>query len=250
MASKPNNGRQVVMESANGRTYLGGNDNDYYEIDGDGNTLNGGNGMDTLITFGQENTLIGGNGDDTLVALSQQWEPATYNVMEGGRGDDTFYTEGFFASGIAGIGAFMRGGQGEDRYFLRQNSDVLTSNEDSYGRDTVVEGDTIDAVFDVIADYKPGELIDLGVTQMRTDPVNLVHYWPGHSHLVLNDNEYAFIQGNWDGNGSFEVAADGADLLIVFDNDPAGEYYPEYNGSVILTGVNNPALVNIGSFGG
>jgi hypothetical protein len=46
------------------------------------------------------------------------------------------------------------------------------------------------------------------------------------------------------------VAPDGADLLIVFDNDPADEYYFEYNGSVILTGVTDPSLVNIGSFGG
>lgn len=43
MASKINNGRQVVMEAASGRTYLGGNDNDYFDIDGSGNTLNGGN---------------------------------------------------------------------------------------------------------------------------------------------------------------------------------------------------------------
>lgn len=202
------------------------------------------------MTFGQENTLIGGNGDDVLVTLSQQWDPATYNVMDGGRGDDTFYTEGFFDSAIKGSGAYMTGGQGMDRFMLRQNSDVLTSNPDSYGRPTVMDGDTIDAVFDVIADYQAGELLDLGVTQLRTDPVNLVHYGPGHSHLVLNDNEYAFFHGNWDGDGSFVVAPDGADLLIVFDNDPYGEYYFEYNGSVILTGVTDPSLVNIGSFGG
>ncbi len=250
MAKKANNQSQYVVETANDQSYAGGNDMDYFYITGNGNTLNGDNGNDTLGAWGSHNTLFGGNGDDRLGAFSEQLSPPTENVLDGGRGDDVLYTSGVFGSGVFGVGAFLTGGSGMDTFVLRQNSDVLTANEDSYGRPTVIEGDTVQGVFDVIMDYQAGELIDIGVNSLRTDPVALSHYWPGHSHLVLNDNEYAFIHGTWDGAGSFEVDAEGGDLMIVFDNDPSNEYYFEYNGSVILAGVSDPSLVNIGTYGG
>ena len=246
MAKKPNNQPQTIYETADDSAYYGGNAEDTIVIEGSDNLIDGGNGMDRLSAFGSRNTVTGGNGDDQLVAYSMQLEPPTENVLDGGRGDDVLATFGVFGSGIFGIGAMLTGGSGEDTFVLRQNSDVLTSNLDSYGRPTVIEGDTIQAVFDVITDYAPGELIDIGVGTMRTDPVGLAHYWPGHSHLILNDDEYAFIRGNWNGGDAFLVDDEGSDLLLVFDNDPAQEYYPEYNGSVILVGVTDPSMVNIG----
>ena len=250
MATKANNQSQYIDEVASGQNYLGGNDMDYFYIRGDGNILDGGNGADTLGAWGGQNTILGGNGDDRMGAFSEQLSPPTDNRLDGGRGDDVLYTSGVFGSGVFGVGAQLTGGSGEDTFVLRQNSDVLTANLDSYGRPTVTEGDMIQGVFDVITDYQSGELIDIGVSTLRTDPVGLSHYWPGHSHLVLNDDEYAFIHGNWDGNGSFVVDAAGGDLMIVFDNDPSNEYYFEYNGSVILAGVSDPAIVNIGAYMG
>ena len=246
MGNKANNGPQVVYEYADDSSYYGGNDGDYFDIAGDRNLLSGDNGMDTLVAYGQDNTVRGGNGDDVLVAYSEQRDPPTNNVIEGGRGDDVIYTFGVFGYDIRGVGAFITGGSGTDAYILAQNSDVLAANTEADTRDVVAEGDTLHGVFDVITDYQAGEYINVGAYTLRTDPVSLVHYTSGHNHLVLNDDEYAFIRGDWDGGGGFVVNDEGGDLMIVFDNDPYEEYYPEYNGSVILAGVTDPAMVNIG----
>lgn len=247
MSSKPGNKPQYIRESANGGDYFGGNDMDDIYIWGDGNTIDGGNGNDRIGVLGADNMLSGGNGNDTLVAESEQYSPASNNTLDGGRGDDTFFTFGAFGSAVAGIGALMTGGSGEDVFHLRQDSDVMLNNEDSYGNASVQAGDTIQGVFDVITDYQAGELIDIGVTTLRTDPVGLTHMWPGHSHLTLNDGEYAVFHGNWDGGGQFQVADDGADLLLVYDFDPSEEYWFEYGGSVVLVGVTDAAMVNVGT---
>lgn len=250
MAGKANNGPQNIFTFADDSQFFGGNDADYIYVVGEGNLLEGGNGMDTVGADGGHNTVRGGNGDDRLGAFSERLAPPTENLLEGGRGDDALYTSGVFGSGVFGIGAMLSGGQGSDTFVLRQNSDVLASNLDSFDRPAVTEGDTIRGVFDVITDYAMGELLDLGVGTLRTDPVALSHQWPGHSHLILNDDEYAFIRGDYDGASTFTVNDEGADMLIVFDNDPSNEFYFEYNGSVILAGVTDPAMVNIGSFMG
>ena len=247
MATKDTNRAQFIDESATDRAFAGGNDMDRIFIRGSMNTLNGDNGNDTLMVWGSDNTVSGGNGDDTLSASATQAYVAPANVLDGGRGMDTFFTDGKFASAVAGVGALISGGSGPDQYHLRQDSDVMLNNEGSYGHATVQEGDTIQAVFDVITDYAAGELIDIGATTLRTDPVNLTHMWPGHSHLTLNDGEYAFIHGDWGGAGEFSVTEDGADLLVVYDYDPAGEYYFEYGGSVVLVGVSDESQVNIGT---
>lgn len=247
MATKDTNGPQIIDTSASDRTFTGGNDMDSIMIQGSANTLTGNNGNDMLWVFGADNTLSGGNGEDVLSAVSAVAYSAPANVLDGGRGMDTFFTEGNFSSAIAGVGALITGGSGPDQFHLRQDSDVMLNNEDSYGHASVQEGDTVQGVFDVITDYAAGELIDIGATTLRTEPVGLTHMWAGHSHLTLNDGEYAFIHGNWGGEGEFSVAQDGADLLVVYDYDPAGEYYFEYGGSVVLVGVSNEAMVNIGT---
>lgn len=247
MATKDTNRSQFIDESAFEREYFGGNDMDSIFILGSRNAVHGDNGNDTLGVTGSNNTVSGGNGDDVLTALSAQYSPAANNVLDGGRGMDTFFTEGNFGSAVAGVGALITGGLGLDQFHLRQDSDVMLNNEDSYGHASVQEGDTVQGVFDVITDYTAGELIDIGATTLRTDPVNLTHMWAGHSHITVGDGEYAFLHGNWSGAGEFSVAQDGADLLVVYDYDPAGEYYFEYGGSVVLVGVSDESLVNIGT---
>lgn len=248
MPARPNNQSQFIRETAFFSIFEGGNAKDDIFIAGDGNLINGGNGEDILGAFGSHNTLNGGNGKDDLTAASYQYWPATYNALNGGNGVDTLRTVGAFGSDVYGIGATLSGGLGMDQFQLRQNSDVLLSNTSSYGNATVQDGDTVQGVFDVITDYTAGELLDLGATTERATPLGLTHMWPGHSHITLNDGEYAFLQGNWDGDGHFTVdSANGADLMVIFDLDPSNEYYFEYNGSVVLVGVTNEASVNIGT---
>jgi hypothetical protein len=247
MPARPNNQPQTIRETAYFSIFEGGNAKDDIAIIGNENLINGGNGDDILAAFGMLNTLNGGNGKDDLLAVSEQYWPASYNTLNGGNGVDTLRTVGAFGSDVAGVGAFLTGGRGMDQFQLRQNSDVLLSNIDSYGNATIMEGDTIQGVFDVITDYTAGELIDLGATTLRTDPLGLTHMWPGHSHITLDDGEYAFVRGNWDGDGHFNVQDDGADLMVIYDLDPPNEYYFEYSGSVILVGVTDESSVNIGT---
>lgn len=247
MAIKPTNRTQIITEIAFDSTFTGGNAADQITIYGNGNTLDGGNGADLLAAWGANNTVLGGNGNDTMAAFSLQYSPASYNTMDAGNGEDKLYTFGAFGSGVAGIGALMSGGLGMDSFVLRQNSDVMLNNMDSFGNPTIEEGDTVQGVFDVITDYSAGELLDLGATTLRTDPVNLTHMWPGHSHITVNDGEYAFLHGQWDGDGQFQVAEEGPDLLVIYDLDIPEEYYFEYSGSVVLVGVTNEASVNVGT---
>lgn len=247
MAKNTTNKTQLIVEMASNQEYFGGNSWDWISIFGNHNLIDGGNGNDWLSVMGSDNTVVGGNGDDVLAAASMQEYSAAENTLDGGRGNDTFDTFGASASAVSGVGALITGGLGMDQFHLRQNSDVMLNNEDSYGRESIQDGDTIQGVFDVITDYAAGELLDIGVTQLRTDPMGLTHMWPGHSHLTLNDGEYALVRGNWGGSGEFDVASDGADTLVVFDFDPPQENYFEYNGSVVLVGVSDAASINVGS---
>lgn len=247
MPARPNNQSQTIRQNAYFSIFEGGNAKDDIYIIGDGNLINGDNGDDILGATGAFNTLNGGNGKDDLTAMSDQYWPATYNTLNGGNGVDTLRTVGAFGSDVYGVGAFLSGGLGMDQFQLRQNSDVLLSNTSSYGNATIQQGDTIQGVFDVITDYTAGELIDLGATTLRTDPLDLTHMWPGHSHITLDDGEYAFVRGNWDGDGHFEVRNDGADTMVIYDLDPPNEYYFEYSGSVVLVGVTDESNINIGT---
>lgn len=247
MAKKLTNGPQHIEESASDSEFFGGNSSDLISITGNNNALFGENGADFLEVFGSGNGLFGGNGADILSAFTAQLSPPSNNVLDGGNGSDTFYTQGFFGSAVFGTGAEITGGAGMDQFHLRQNSDIMVNNSE-FGDLVVEEGHIIQGVFDVITDYSAGELIDVGVTTEHTGDVSFGGInVPGHAHIVLGDDEYAFIHGDLTADGQFLVNDAGGDLLLVYDNDPAEEYYFEYNGAVVLVGVTDTSSVNIGT---
>ena len=133
MPARPNNQSQTIRENAYFSIFEGGNAKDDIYIIGDGNLINGNNGDDTIGATGAFNTLNGGNGKDDITAVSDQYWPASYNTLNGGNGVDTLRTVGAFGSDVYGVGALLSGGLGMDQFQLRQNSDVLLSNTDSYG---------------------------------------------------------------------------------------------------------------------
>jgi Ca2+-binding RTX toxin-like protein len=249
MAKKSNNGPQNEAWTINGFSFSGGNASDQLTVTGNGNSLFGENGTDTLSATGKNNNLDGGNGADVL-SSSEGDQPyswtETNNKLNGGRGDDIFYSSGKYATDVSGVAANMTGGQGMDTFVLRQSTDTLIHNAagDSY----VEEGHIIEGVFDLIQDYEAGELIDIGTTQRQTDPIAIFPTGgPDHQHLILQDDSYAFVHGTLTATGEFTVDDEGTDLLIVSDYDPAGEYWPDYGGAVVLIGVTDETTVNIGS---
>jgi len=254
MTAKTNNGNQNIVNTSNDLIYLGGNGEDNFLIDGNGNVIHADNGKDTASVTGRNNEVYGDNGADSLNAsyfnlntLSSGLGFAANNSLDGGRGNDLLSSFGAYGNSVTGVATEMTGGLGDDTFFLRQSSDTLVNNA-TIGQTTVTEGSVIQGVFDLITDYQTGELIDVGATTLRTSPVDLAQYGPGHAHLILNDDEYAFIHGNYSSlTGQFSVDEDGTDLLLVYDYDPVDEYYFEYGGSVVLVGVTDEASVNIGS---
>lgn len=248
MAAKDTNKSQTVEKAASGESFLGGNAKDSFTITGNDNLLDGGNGKDALAVTGTGNDLLGGNGDDKLSAsYVNQYDAGAGNILDGGNGDDTFSSLGRYGFDVSGIASDISGGHGMDQFVLRQSSDTLIHNAGA-GDATVMEGHVIEGVFDVIRDYQAGELIDIGTTTMQTDPVD-INPTGGvdHQHLILEDGSYAFIHGDFDAATGFTVDDEGADLLIVYDYDPADEFWSEYGGSVVLVGVSDEADVNIGT---
>lgn len=250
MAKKANNGSQNWVYNTNDQPYSSGNGDDTITITGNGNSLSGGNGMDTLAVTGKNNSLDGGNGADILSSSEgdMPWSyTETNNILNGGRGDDVFKSTGMYATDVSGVAADMTGGQGSDTFILRQSTDTLIHN--GAGDNFVEEGHIIEGVFDLIRDYEAGELIDIGTTQLQTDPIALDPTGgPDHQHLILEDGSYAFVHGTLTASGQFTVDDEGTDLLIVSDYDPAGEYWPDYGGAVVLIGVTDESTVNIGTF--
>jgi Ca2+-binding RTX toxin-like protein len=244
----------LYLEGSEMATYFGSNGEDSFSITGDGNVIHAGNGMDTASVTGRNNEVYGENGADNLSASYFNLNPlifgglAANNLLDGGRGDDLLSSLGAYGNSVEGIATKMTGGSGNDTFFLRQSSDTLVNNP-TPGQTTVTEGSVIQGVFDLITDYQAGELIDVGATTLRTSPVSLQDQGPGHSHLILNDNEYAFIHGDYSsGSRQFTADEEGADLLLVYDYDPTsppGEFFFEYGGSVVLVGVTDEASVNV-----
>lgn len=246
--AKTTNQSQTIAEIASGQSYLGGNAKDSLTITGDTNLLDGGNGKDMLTVTGTGNTQLGGNGDDRLSAsYVNQVDAGVGNILDGGNGDDTLSSTGLYGFDVSGIASDMTGGHGMDQFVLRQSSDTLIHNASATDL-TVQEGHLIEGVFDVIRDYQAGELIDIGTTTLQTGPVEINPTGGvGHQHLDIEDDCYAFIHGDFDATTGFTVDDEGADLLVVYDYDPVGEYYFEYGGSVVLVGVDHEADVNIGT---
>ena len=104
-------------------------------VTGGGNKIFGGNGDDALLAFGGNNELDGGNGNDYLrssIVNSTSAIPGVHlvanaNVMLGGNGEDFFVSTGLYASGAFGTGADITGGRGDDTYWFRQSSDILST---------------------------------------------------------------------------------------------------------------------------
>lgn len=244
------NGDDTIRIEGDHNILAGENGKDVLYACGDFNLLLGGNGKDELRVFGDHNRLYGGNGVDVLAAIGEG------NLLDGGNGADRLASVSHGRLGQIGEGNVLTGGLGFDTYVLNNRSDLRVVNDESadpypavwpppHGAGVVSEGDIIVGVMDEITDYTAGEHLRIKATQEADDPIGLDGFAPHHQHLELADGEYAFIRGDQIGNGRFEVADDGGDLLLVYDASGGGDALI-FQGAVILQGVTDPDSVLIG----
>lgn len=235
------NGDDSIRIDGDRSIVAGGNGKDVLVACGDRNCLDGGNGKDDLRASGDGNRLFGGNGTDCLVAIGEG------NRLDGGNGVDWLASTSRGGFGEIGEGNVLTGGHGFDVFALNNRSDLRVVNDtddDAHPEvppapgdvGAVSEGDVIVGVMDEITDYTAGERLRIGAKDEADDPIGLDGFSLGHRHLELADGEYAFIRGDQLGNGRFEVAEDGGDLLLVYDASGGGDAL-FLQGAVVLQGV-------------
>jgi hypothetical protein len=201
---------------------FGGNGDDTIEATGQvGVVAYGGNGDDSLSIGGfrsPRGSAFGRDGDDTLIAVS-----SSGHTLDGGRGDDLLVSHSTAIGGgfWTDQGAYMTGGPGHDTFVLDSRAEVYVFNNPD---GTLSEGDAVTGIIDVVADYEAGELLDLPSTPARGQ-VGTSGSTAGPDYLNTSDGGYGILRGALAGPGRFTVAADGDDLLIVYqaDGDAAGQ---------------------------
>jgi hypothetical protein len=118
----------------------------------------------------------------------------------------------------------------------------------------VSPGDRLTGVFDLIADDTIGDVIQTGATNrvssialdtnFSTDGGPYSHpSTPTHEHLMLGTGDYAVIHGDLVATGQFQVAPEGHDLLVAFDNNGGDQSF--FHNAVVLLGVTNPDWVMV-----
>ncbi len=225
-----------------GSRVFGGNGNDDISVLGFDLVLDGGNGDDAVGAAGFRNLALGGNGDDWVGANGRG------NTLDGGRGEDTLLSVAGGGTYEVGLGNTMTGGPGSDTFVPLSSSDLVVTNDRGDG--VVSEGDVVAGVFDVITDYRPGEVIQTGATtriaEVGFDPYELpppyVHPpTADHQHLLLLPGQYAVFQGDLTAPGEFAVGGEGDDLLLVWDKGIVDPHFFQW--SVVLQDFSDPDAV-------
>jgi hypothetical protein len=225
-----------------GSRIFGGNGEDDISVFGLDLILNGGNGNDAVSVAGFYNLALGGNGDDWVSANGR------VNTLEGGNGKDTLLSVAGGGTYETGQGNTLTGGLGVDTFIPSTSSDLVVKNDGGDGM--VTEGDIVEGVFDVITDYRPGEVIQTEATtriaEVGFDPYELpppyVHPPAAdHQHLLLFPGQYAIFQGDLTAPGEFTVGAEGDDLLLVWDKGTVDAHFFQW--SVVLQDFSDPDAV-------
>ena len=218
-----------------GSRVFGGNGDDDISVFGFGLVLSGGNGDDSVAAAGSGNLLDGGNGDDWVGANGRD------NVLRGGNGDDFLLSTGGGGTFEVGAGNTLAGGLGDDTFAPIGTKDLVVANDAGDG--AVSSGDIVEGVFDVIVDYRAGDVLQTGATtriaRVEFDPVPIYDHVssPGHRHLAIGAGEYAVFHGDLTAPGRFTVADKGDDLLVVWDAGPNDDHIFQWG--VVLDGFSN-----------
>ena len=216
--------------TANSVVYGGNGDDSILATVTPGVVVYGGNGDDTVAIGGFRGgggKAYGGNGDDTL---SVEGFPG--HVLDGGRGDDVLISaSGPIGGGLpTAQGACMTGGQGHDTFVLDSRTEVFVFSDPD---GTLSEGDPVRGIIDVIVDHRAGEPIDLPGTPVP-GPVGTAGFTVGPNYLTTAAGEYGIVRGDLTEPGVFTVAADGDDLLLVYQR--LDETDPGVDGAVAILG--------------
>ncbi|NYZ15568.1 hypothetical protein HL658_23760 [Azospirillum sp. RWY-5-1] len=233
-------GDDVMSGIAFDSTVKGGSGDDDLAAFGSGNTLSGGTGDDTLTIGGQrisEGRVHGGAGDDLLRGGGFR-----DNRFDGGAGDDRFetFSAGVSVFGDVATGNLITGGRGHDSFSV-SNRNRATVQDDTNGR--LDPGEVVRSVMDVITDYRTGEELEFGATELVTDVTLAPDVPPGTSVVQLAAGDFAINRGDYLGDGSFRLDARGDDTLILYHQ--AGDDSP-FTGSLVLLDVTRTDWIAVG----
>ena len=215
-----------------GSRVFGGNGDDDISVYGFDLVLRGGNGNDSVAAAGSGNLLEGGNGDDRVEMNGRD------NVLRGGNGDDFLLSTGGGGTFEVGAGNTLTGGLGDDTFAPIGTKDLVVANDAGDG--AVSGGDVVEGVFDVITDYRAGDVLQTGATTriatVGFDPRPIYDHVtrPGHAHLAIGGGEYAVFHGDLTAPGRFKVADNGDDLLVIWDGGPFDDRI--FQSGVVLDG--------------
>ena len=209
-------------------------------------------GNDDISAFGYGLVLDGGAGDDQVAAsghgnlLLASWEgPATTRSTSNGR--HSLLSTGGGGVDEFGLGNILVGGPGRDTFAPIGTKDLVVTNDAGDGR--VSNGDIVAGVFDVILDYRRGDILQTRATTRVEDvefdraPINDHGSTPAHEHLALGAGEYAVFRGTSTDPGRFTVADAGSDLLVVWDD--ASSDNPIFQHGVVLRGIAEADLLTV-----
>jgi len=215
-----------------GSSVFGGNGDDDISVFGYDLVLSGGNGEDTVSAAGSGNLLEGGNGDDRLETNGRG------DTLLGGLGDDFLLSTGGGGTFEVGTVNTLTGGFGDDTFAPIGTKDLVVANDAGDG--AVSSGDVVEGMFDVVTDYRAGDVLQTNATtrvaSVGFDPTPIYDHvsTPGHQHLAIGAGEYAVFQGDLTAPGRFTVADGGDDLLVLWDD--SGFDSTIFQSGVVLAG--------------
>ena len=201
-------------------------------------------GLDTEIngiSGGADEVLeIGGSVSGDVIDLSNATFTDAKLVINGLNGADTIKGSGSDDILVGGTGAdTLSGGSGNDVFVHKLGDGVNFTSKQNLGASGLDNGDKITFAngIDKILDFKGGEdTVDLDFSGSLVDKLSDIDF--AVLNLGITDNGFAFIQGNFGGDGGNVFTADGAgsDYLFAFDANATSAVQVEFIGLIDFSG--------------
>jgi Ca2+-binding RTX toxin-like protein len=189
---------------------------------------------------GGESVVINGGTGTDVIDLSKATLTDAKLTIKGLSGTDTIKGSGSDDILVGGTGAdTLSGGNGKDVFAHKLGDGVNFTLKQNLGAAGLDNGDkiTFGNGIDKILDFKGGEdTVDLDFSGSLVDKLSDIDF--AVLNLGITDNGFAFIQGNFGGDGGNVFTADGAgsDYLFAFDANATSAVQVEFIGLIDFSG--------------